>query len=597
MRARFWSVETAGRLRQAAGVGRSWPAWPLSAVFGLLSAVGTLLVVYNGPALASRQAALESCAGMTSLLWLATSFVLAGTVKRQMQELPEFPVALLRAPVEPEWLGRYVQQSRIRGFLTLMVAGLLMALGIVLVHGVVASRLGWPWRAGFLAPAALGLWLQLVLLAAALPRLRPWCRRMARLVPMRMRGAMGGLLTLGLIFLVTAPLYWETAFGRTFVQPFGRELHRWLPGAALLSWPARAPALPWGSLLWLALLGWVAVPTIRKSIAMLRTIPSVSGWDESLWRHDTQDSAWDEWWDDGTEEPGHETADSDGTGEWPEPPWTAAMAAEGLRERIARHAAREQDIPGPWLRDRLCLDRRAWIMVLAPVLLLLLAGHPFVELLAWIWLGVQLWELLPAAELHLCFTRHPFFSGGVSSHPHGWLPVSPGPAWRCWTRSCAAAVLRAVPAALATAGAVWLMAMTCRWLTSGWPWAGDYAAWKAPAAWGFAWATGVLPLLRPVWEWVTAPRSFAGIVVPADTLIPDWRLLRWLAGVCAGLAGICAAAAVLLIALGPLAFSWGMSVSPGRSVATLCGWVGTSLILRAVALRTFLHCWARGRRK
>ena len=597
MRARFWSVETAGRLRHAADVGRSWPVWPLSAVFGLLSAAGTLLVVYNGTALASRHAALESCAGMTSLLWLATSFVLAGTVRHKIQELPECPVALLRAPVEPGWLGRYVQQSRFRGFLTLMVTGLLMALGIVLVHGAVASRLGWPWRAGFMMPAALGLWLQLVLLAAALPRLRPWLAPMARMVPMRMRGALAGLLTLGLILVVTAPLYWETAFGRTFVQPFGRELHRWLPGGTLLSWPARVPAFPWISLLWLALLGWVAVPTIRRTIAMLRTIPSVPGWDESLWHHDTQDSAWDEWWDDGTEEPGHQAGESDGAGELPEPPWTGVMAAEGLRERIARHDAREQDISGLWVRDRLRLDRRAWIMVFAPVLLLLLAGHPFAELLAWIWLGVQLWEMLPAAELHLCFIRHPFFSGGISSHPQGWVPVSPGSAWRCWTRSCSAAVLRSVPAALATAGAVWLMAVTCRWLTSGWPWAGDYAAWKAPAAWGFAWATAVLPLLRPVWEWVTAPRSFAGIVVPADTLIPDWRLLRWLASACAGFAGICAAAAVLLLALGPLAFSWGMPVPPGSAVTALGGWVGASLLLRAVALQIFLHCWSTGRRK
>jgi hypothetical protein len=232
------------------------------------------------------------------------------------------------------------------------------------------------------------------------------------------------------------------------------------------------------------------------------------------------------------------------------------------------------------------------------LLLLLLAGHPFAELLAWIWLGVQLWEVLPAAELHLCFTGHPFFSGrGPGSDLHGWVPVSPEPAWRSWTRSCAAAALRSVPATLASAGAVWLMAVICRWLSRVWPWSGDYAAWKAPAAWGFAWATAVLPLLRPAWEWTTAPRSFAGLIIPSETLIADWRLLRWLASVSAVVAGICAGAAVLLLALGPLAFSWGMPV-PGRSTfTTAAGWAGASLALRAAALWIFRQCWVSGRRK
>jgi hypothetical protein len=594
MRTRFWSVETAERLRHAADAGRTWLVWPLGT---LLSVVFTLMVVYNGPALASRRASLEACAGMTSLLWLASSFVLAAALKQRLRALPDLPLAVLMAPVEPDFLGRYAHEFRLRGFVITMLAALAAALGILLVHGAAAARLGWSWRAGFMIPAALGLWLQVVLLAAVLPRLRPGFSRMARLVPLRIRGALAGLLTLGLILLVAAPVYWETAFGRSWGQPIGRELHRWLPGSGLLSWPAEAPALPWRSLLWLALLGWAAHPVVRCTIATLRAVPSVPAWDESLWQDSPHDSAWDEWWDDGTEEPGHEAGESDGAGASLEPAWTTVLAAAALRERIAQPAGREQANPGPWVRDRLRLDRWSRIMVFGPVLLLLLAGHPFAELAAWIWLGVHLWEILPAAELHLCFTEHPVLLSAGQPGSHGWVPVSPEPAWRSWTRSCVAAVLRSVPAAFTVAGAVWLTAMSCRWLTTAWPWSGDFAAWKAPAAWGFAWATAVLPLLLPAWDWATAPRSFAGIVVPADLLIPDWCLLRWLATLCAVLAGICGGAAVLLIALGPLAASWGMPVPRGSSLAALGGWIGACFALRAVALLIYRHCWARGRRK
>jgi hypothetical protein len=603
MRTRFWSVETAERLRHAADAGRTWSVWPLGTAIALLSVVFTLMVVYNGPALASRRASLEACAGMTSLLWLASSFVLAAALKQRLRELPDLPLALLMAPVEPEFLGRYAREFWIRGFVITILAALAAALGMVLVHGSVAARLGWPWRAGFTVPAALGLWLQIVLFAAVLPRLRLGFSRMARLVPLRIRGALAGLLTLGLILLVAAPLYWETAFGRSWIQPIGRELHRWLPGSALLSWPAEAPSLPWGSLLWLALLGGTAFPVIGRTIATLRAVPSVPAWDESLWNENPHGSAWDEWWDDETEEPGREAGESDGAGASLEPAWTTVMAAAALRERIAQHAGREQARSRPWVRDRLRLDHRSRIMVFAPVLLLLLAGHPFAELAAWIWLGVHLWEILPAAELHLCFTEHPVLLSAGRPSSHGWVPVSPEPAWRSWTRSSAAAVLRSVPAAFTAAGAMWLTAMSCRWLTTAWPWSGDFAAWKAPAAWGFAWATAVLPLLRPAWDWTTAPRSFGGIVVPADVLIPDWRLLRWLATLCAVLAGICGVAAVLLIALGPLAFSWGMPMARGlpvaweSSLAALGGWIGACFALRAVALLIFRHCWARGRRQ
>ena len=597
MRTRFWSVETAGRLRHAADAGRTWSGWPLGTAITLLSVVFVVMVVYNGPALASRRASLESCAGLTSLLWLASSFVLAAALKQRLRELPDLPLALLMAPAEPEFLGRYAREFRFRGFVITMLAFLAAALGIVLVHGSVAARLGWPWRAGFTIPAALGLWLQIVLLAAVLSRLRPWFTFICRLVPMRMRGALAGLLTLVLIFLVAAPLYWETSFGRSWIQPIGRELHRWLPGAALLSWPATAPELPWGSLLWLALLGWAALPVIRHTIATLRAVPSVPAWDESLWQDSPHGSAWDEWWDDETGEYGHAADESDGAGAWAEPAWTPAMAAAALRERIAQHAGGEQDESRRWLRDRLRRDHRSRITVFAPVLLLLLAGHPFAELVAWIWLGIHLWEILPAAELHLCFTEHPVHLSSGRPGSHGWVPVSPEPAWRCWTRSCAAAVLRSVPAAFAAAGAVGLTAVICRWLTTAWPWSGDFSAWKAPAAWGFAWATAVLPLLRPVWDWTTAPRHFAGIVVPADLLVPDWRLIRWLANVCAVLAGMCGVAAVLLIALGPLAFSWGMPISLGSSLAALGGWLGVCLALRAAALLIYRHCWSIGRRK
>lgn len=603
MRTRFWSVETAGRLRHAADAGRTWSGWPLGTAMALLSVVFVVMVVYNGPALASRRASLEACAGMTSLLWLASSFVLAGALKQRLRELPDVPLALLMAPVEPGFLGRYAREFRIRGFVITLLAVLAAALGMVLVHGSVAARHGWPWRAGFTIPAALALWLQIVLLAAVLPRLRPWFICMARLVPLRIRGALAGLLTLVLIFLVAAPLYWETSFGRSWIQPIGGELHRWLPGAALLSWPATAPALPWGSLLWLALPGWAALPVVRRTIATLRTVPSVPAWDESLWNENTHGSAWDEWWDEETEEAGSEAGQSDSAGASLEPAWTTAMAAAGLRQRIAQHAGREQDESGRWLRDRLRLDHRSRIMVFAPVLLLLLAGHPFAELAAWIWLGIHLWEILPAAELHLCFTGQPLLPSAGRPGSHGWVPVSPEPAWRCWTRSCAAAVVASVPATFAAAGAVGLTAVICRWLTTAWPWSGDFTAWKAPAAWGFAWATAVLPLLRPAWDWTTAPRHFAAIVVPADLLIPDWRLLRWLATLCAVLAGICGAASVLLVALGPLAFSWGMPMARGlpvaweSSLAAFGGWLGASLLLRAVALLIFRHCWAHGRRK
>ncbi len=598
MRTRFWSVETAGRLRHAADAGRTWSVWPTGAIWALLSVIFTLMVVYNGPALASRRASLEACAGMTSLLWMASSFALAGALKQRLRELPDLPLALLMAPVEPEFLGRYARESRLRGFVITMLAFLAVALGIVLVHGAAAARLGWPWRAGFTIPAALGLWLQVVLLAAVLLRLRPGFSRMARLVPLRIRGALAGLLTLVLILLVAAPLCWESAFGRSWVQPIGRELHRWLPGGALLSWPAEAPALPWGSLLWLALLGWAAHPVVRCTIATLRAIPSVPAWDESLWNENPHGSAWDEWWDDETEEAGREAGQSDSAGASSEGAWTTAMAAAVLRERIAQDAGRQQDQSRPWARDRLRLDHRSRIMVFAPVLLLLLAGHPFAELAAWIWLGVHLWEILPAAELHLCFTEHPVLLSAGRPSSHGWVPVGPEPVWRCWTRSCAAAVLRSVPAAFTAAGAVGLTAVICRWLTRAWPWTGDYAAWKAPAAWAFAWATAVLPLLRPAWDWTTAPRHFADILVPADLLIPDWRLFRWLATVCAVLAGICGAAAVLLIALGPLAASWGIMPVPLRSsLAALGGWLGVCLALRTAALLIFRHCWSRGRRQ
>ena len=603
MRTRFWSMETAARLRHAADADRTWSVWPTGAIWSLLSVIFTLMVVCNGPALASRRASLEACAGMTSLLWLVSSFVLAAALKQRLRALPDWPLALLMAPVDPEFLGRYAREFRLRGFVITILVFLAVALGMVLVHGAAAARLGWPWRAGFTTPAALGLWLQIVLLAAVLSRLRPGFTLISRLVPMRVRGALAGLLTLVLIFLVAAPLYWETDFGRRWIQPIGGELHRWLPGAALLSWPATAPALPWGSLLWLALLGGTALPVIRRTIATLRAVPSAPAWDESLWNENTHDSAWDEWWDDETEEPGHEAGASDGAGASLEPAWTTAMAAARLRERIAPHAGREQEESRRWLRDRLQLDGRSRIIIFAPVLLLLLAGHPFAELLAWIWLGIHLWEILPAAELHLCFTEHPVFLGTGRPGSHGWVPVGPESAWRSWSRSCAAAVLRSVPAALAVAGAVWLAALICRWLTRSWPWSGDFAAWKAPAAWSFAWATAVLPILRPAWDWTTAPRSFAAIVVPADLLIPDWRLFRWLATVCAGLAGICGAAAVLLVALGPLAFSWGLPVARGlpvpwaSSLAALGGWLGACLALRTVALLIFRHCWSRGRRK
>lgn len=598
MRTRFWSVETAGRLRHAADAGRTWSVWSLGTAFALLSVVFVVMVVYNGSALASRRASLEACAGMTSLLWMASSFVLAAALKQRLRELPDLPLALLMAPVEPEFLGRYAREFRIRGFVITILAFFAAALGMVLVHGSVAARLGWPWRAGFTIPAALGLWLQVVLLAAVLPRLRPGFSRMARLVPLRIRGALAGLLTLMLILLVVAPLFWETAFGRSWVQPIGRELHRWLPGSALLSWPATAPALPWGSLLWLALLGWAAHPVARRTIAALRAIPSVPAWDESLWNENPHDNAWDEWWDEETEEAGREAGQSDSAGASPEGAWTTARTAAVLRERIAQHSGEELDESRRWwLRDRLRLDHRSRVMVFAPVLLLLLAGHPVAELMAWIWLGIHLWETLPVAELHLCFTEHPALLSAGRPGSHGWVPVGPEPAWRSWSRSCAAAVLRSVPAAMAAAGAVGLTAVICRWLTRAWPWSGDYAAWEAPAAWAFAWATAVLPLLRAAWDWTTAPRRFADILVPADLLIPDWRLLRWLATVCAGLAGICGAAAVLLIALGPLAFSWGLPMALGSSLAALGGWLGACLFLRAAALLIFRHCWSRGRRK
>jgi hypothetical protein len=114
MRTRFWSVETAERLRHAADAGRMWSVWPLGTLGTLLSVVFTLMVVYNGPALASRRASLEACAGMTSLLWLASSFVLAAALKQRLRELPDLPLAVLMAPVEPDFLGRYAQEFRLR---------------------------------------------------------------------------------------------------------------------------------------------------------------------------------------------------------------------------------------------------------------------------------------------------------------------------------------------------------------------------------------------------------------------------------------------------------------------------------------------------
>ena len=566
----LWPAELAARLRSAARPHRRPRHNPLSV--GALYTIGSIVVVlaslFAGPVIVGKHADFIACTGLSAWLWTLSSLALASTITNHLRELPQFPDALLMAPVAPEFLAqRALSFIRINIAKTLAISAV-AALGLTAIYGTFAPHRRASWNWWLFLPAAAGLWLHLTLLAAALPHLRPWILRIGRRLPMRLTAALAAAATIATIGMVLIPLFIDSPGGRRWIVPLGNCLHHSLPAAGFLSWPAHPQHPPLWSFLTTTLLAAASLPTLRKLITTLRTPPAISGWNDSLWSGDDPE---DEWWDDeqSDEAPAASAPDTDPS---PDPLPVAqspTLIATRLRSLIGNLTPQSPDLylchdpshltspdPAPFSFDR---KSARWVCI--PVALCFLVGHPAAEFIAWLWLGIHLWEFMPAATLHR-HLRHQW----LDPQPQQWLPLSPRPAWLSFSRATVTAATRGLLLALKIAAAALAFSLAVSLLTAWWPWAAARSTWFIPASWRCALTTALIPATKPAFLWFTAPARFSKSLTPPASLTPPSRWFSRLPTLTASLAALLFSIFALTTAVAPLVWSALQMVSYERGI-------------------------------
>ena len=591
----LWPADLAARLRTAARPHRRPRHNPLSfgALYTAISIVVVLASVFAGPVIVGKHADFLACTGLSAWLWTLSSLALASALTNHLTNLPQFPDALLMAPVAPEFLSqRALSFIRINIAKTLAISAV-AALGLTAIYGAFTPHRHASWNWWLFLPAAAGLWLHLTFLAAALPYLRPWILRIGRRLPMRLTVALAAAATVATIGMVLIPLFIDSPGGRRWIVPLGSFLHQTLPAAGFLSWPTHPHQPPLWSLLATALLAAASLPTLRKLITTLRTPPTISGWNDSLWSPDEPE---DEWWDD--EEPDDEEPAAPATDPSPDPVPVAqspALIAARLRTLIGNLAPQSPDLflchdPAAFATHdafQRSFDRKTARWTLLPVAFLILFGHPATEFIAWLWLGIHLWEFMPEATLHR-HLRHQW----LDPLPQQWLPISPRPAWRSFSRACATAAGRGLLLGLKLCAATLAFSLAASLLTSFWPWATPRNSWYLPASWRCALATALIPAAKPAFLWLTAPARFTKALTPPASLTPPSRWFSRLPALTTTLAALAFAIFALATALSPLARNF----HPAHFILALATLLTLALALRSLTLHLTFKIWSKARR-
>jgi hypothetical protein len=495
------------------------------------------------------------------------------------------------APVAPEFLSqRALSFIRTNTAKTLAISAV-AALGLTAIYGTAAPHRHASWNWWLFLPAAAGLWLHLALLAAALPYLRPWILRIGRRLPSRLIAALISAATIATIAMVLIPLFIDTKGGRRWIVPLGSFLHHTIPAAGFLSWPTHPHQPPLWSFLTTTLLAAASLPTLRKFTAALQSPPPISGWNDSLWSPDDPE---DEWWED--EEP--DGAPAPPSNPTPDPAsltLTTALAAARLRTLIGNLAPQSPDLflchdPAAFATHdafQRSFDRKTARWTLLPVAFLILFGHPATEFIAWLWLGIHLWEFMPEATLHR-HLRHQW----LDPLPQQWLPISPRPAWRSFSRACATAAGRGLLLGLKLCAATLAFSLAASLLTSFWPWATPRNSWYLPASWRCALATALIPAAKPAFLWLTAPARFTKALTPPASLTPPSRWFSRLPALTTTLAALAFAIFALATALSPLARNF----HPAHFILALATLLTLALALRFLTLHLTFKIWSKARR-
>ena len=248
---------------------------------------------------------------------------------------------------------------------------------------------------------------------------------------------------------------------------------------------------------------------------------------------------------------------------------TTALAAARLRTLIGNLAPQSPDLflcHDPTAFDthdafQRSFDRKTARWTLLPVAFLILVGHPATEFIAWLWLGINLWEFMPEATLHR-HLRHQW----LDPLPQQWLPISPRPAWLSFSRASATAAGRGLLLGLKLCAATLAFSLAASLLTSFWPWATPRNSWYIPASWRCALATALIPAAKPAFLWLTAPARFSKALTPPASLTPPSRWFSRLPALTTTLAALAFAIFALATALAPLVWSALLMVSYERGI-------------------------------
>lgn len=593
----LWPADLAARLRTAARPHRRPRHNPFSlgALYTVISIVVVLAAIFAGPVIVGKHADFLACTGLSAWLWTLSSLAFASALTNHLRNLPQFPDALLMAPVAPEFLSqRALSFIRVNIAKTLAISAV-AALGLTAIYGAAAPHRHASWNWWLSLPAAAGLWLHLTFLAAALPYLRPWILRIGRRLPSRLIAALVAAATIATIGMVLIPLFIDTPGGRRWIVPLGSFLHHTIPAAGFLSWPTHPHQPPLWSFLATALLAAASLPTLRKFTAALQSPPAISGWNDSLWSPDDPE---DEWWDD--EEPDDAPAPvSDPAPDPTSPALTTALTAARLRTLIGNLAPQSPDLflchdPAAFATHdafRRSFDRKTARWTLLPVAFLILIGNPATEFVAWLWLGINLWEFMPEATLHH-HLRHQW----LDPLPQQWLPISPRPAWLSFSRASAIAAAHGLFLALKLCAATLAFSLAASLLTSFWPWATPRNSWYLPASWRCALATALIPAAKPAFLWFTAPARFSKALTPPASLTPPSRWFSRLPALTTTLAALAFAIFALATALSPLATTPPKNFHPARFTLHLATLLTTALALRSLTLHLTFKIWSKARR-
>ena len=585
MKERQWDRQVLRRLRGAVPGSSTSVVLPSPSLLLTISGVVLLgFCILAGPHLVNGQVSLQAAAGWSGLTWILAGFGIVSVAWNASAERPWVPEILRRAPVDEAFLGRRARRHALSAVRNFLLVSVVMVLFLAGGCGLAEASRHRPWSWSLTIPAAGLLWLHLLGAGVFVLRAFRFAARRIRL-PVKLASALFMLSLLAVLGIVLSPVLLDGKGTREWMIGAGAWLAERVPASAFLTWPAGG-GVPWiaAALTGAALAaGW---PVLRDIARRLRDVPHVAAWTEACWDEDVgmADDEWDE--EDEDEEVTALRAAA-------APPSAEAPPAvvEDFGTRCREALGRWHDPGARWFQPWTAvppparLDRRALAWCLLPSAFFLTLSHPATDLLAWVWLGVSAWGVVPSRPWTWS-CRRPI--------DLPWLPVSPVPAWREFYGRHAAGLRRALlPGVVLAAGGL-AAAVPGQLLESLWPWAGERAAWpNAIAPWRCALVVAMMPLLRAWFLWLSAPTVFWCDAVPRQTLA-GFLPWRW-AGfrLAAAVGTFCGTTAMVGL------MAWMLSGTTSLRVVALplAALLLAGLAARAAAIAFGRRMWAAARRR